>query len=161
MGRAYQCESEAGFLCSDRHLPSESQRRRFRQRFRFELSQHRCICPHRTWLVAWPSCGRLPGIYKIGGYYNSSETPDLFKDINGQPAGLTGEPFLQHNGRWGGYIMADQMVFREESGSNRGLTLGAMVTAEIRTRPSTRIFGWRAAITKAPSRVAITMLSLS
>ncbi len=57
-----------------------------------------------------------PAIYKIGGYYNSSETPDLFKDINGQPAGLTGEPFLQHNGRWGGYIMADQMVFREESG---------------------------------------------
>jgi porin len=71
---------------------------------------------------------RLPGVYKIGGYYNSSEAPDLFKDINGQPAGLTGEPFLQHNGRWGGYIVADQMVFREESSSNRGLTLGAMVT---------------------------------
>ena len=79
------------------------------------------------WLPGQGS-GRLPGVYKIGGYYNSSETPDLFKDINGQPAGLTGEPFVQHNGRWGGYIMADQMVFREESGSNRGLTLGAMVT---------------------------------
>ena len=75
------------------------------------------------------SCGRLPGVYKIGGYYNSSEAPDLFKDINGQPAGLTGEPFLPHNGRWGGYIVADQMVFREQSSSNRGLTLGAMVTA--------------------------------
>ena len=75
------------------------------------------------------SRGRLPGVYKIGGYYNSSEAPDLFKDINGQPAGLTGEPFLPHNGRWGGYIVADQMVFREQSSSNRGLTLGAMVTA--------------------------------
>lgn len=72
--------------------------------------------------------GELPGTYKIGAYFNSSETPDLFQDINGQPAGLTGEPFMQHNGRWGGYIMADQMVFRETSGSNRGLTLGAMVT---------------------------------
>jgi porin len=72
--------------------------------------------------------GKLPGTYKIGAYFNSSETPDLFKDINGLPAGLTGEPFMQHNGRWGGYIMADQMVFREEPGSNRGLTLGAMVT---------------------------------
>jgi porin len=79
------------------------------------------------WLPGQGS-GRLPGVYKIGSYYNSSETPDLFKDINGQPAGLSGEPFLQHNGRWGGYIIADQMVFREKAGSNRGLTLGAMVT---------------------------------
>lgn len=73
------------------------------------------------------AAGKLPGTYKIGGYFNSSETPDVLKDINGSLAGLTGEPFLQHNGRWGGYIVADQMVFREQSSSNRGLTLGAMV----------------------------------
>jgi porin len=79
------------------------------------------------WLPGQGS-GKLPGVYKIGGYYNSSETPDLFKDVNGHPAGLTGEPLEMHNGRWGGYIMADQMVFREESRSNRGLTLGALVT---------------------------------
>ena len=79
------------------------------------------------WLPGQGS-GKLPGVYKIGGFYNSSETPDLFKDVNGNPAGLTGEPFEQHNGRWGGYIIADQMVFREKSSSNRGLTLGAMAT---------------------------------
>ncbi len=79
------------------------------------------------WLPGQGS-GKLPGVYKIGAYCNSSETPDLFKDVNGHPAALTGEPFEQHNGRWGGYIMADQMVFREESSSNRGLTLGAMLT---------------------------------
>jgi porin len=72
--------------------------------------------------------GVLPGNYKIGAYFNSSESPDLFKDINGQPAGLTGEPFMQHNGRWGGYIIADQMVFREQSSATRGLTLGFMAT---------------------------------
>lgn len=72
--------------------------------------------------------GELPGDYKIGGYYNSSDTPDLLKDINGHSAGLTGAPFAQHNGRSGAYLTADQMVFREEPGSNRGLTVGAMVT---------------------------------
>lgn len=46
----------------------------------------------------------------------------------GNSSGGTGEPFEQHDGRWGGYIMVDQMVFREESSSNRGLTLGAMAT---------------------------------
>jgi porin len=70
----------------------------------------------------------LPGDYKIGGYYNSSDTPDLLKDINGHSAGLTGAPFDQRNGRSGAYLMADQMVFREQPGSNRGLTVGAMVT---------------------------------
>ena len=72
--------------------------------------------------------GELPGDYKIGGYYNSSDTPDLLKDINGNSAGLTGVPFEQHNGRSGTYVTANQMVFREQPGSDRGLTVGAMVT---------------------------------
>ncbi|MCU1325529.1 MAG: carbohydrate-selective porin [Bryobacterales bacterium] len=70
--------------------------------------------------------GELPGDYKIGGYYNSSKTPDVLKDVNGFSAALTGEPFEQHGGRWGGYIMADHMVFREQSSAMRGLTLGFM-----------------------------------
>ena len=70
----------------------------------------------------------MPGTYKIGGYYNSSNTPDLLKDVNGSPAGLTGAPFEQHNGRSGAYLIADQMVFREQPGSDRGLTVGGMVT---------------------------------
>jgi porin len=73
--------------------------------------------------------GELPGDAKIGGYYNTAQTPDLLKDINGFSAGLTGAPFEQHGGRYGGYIMADQMVFREEADARRGLTLGFMATA--------------------------------
>ena len=96
----------------------------------FDLSFRRtgALVPIELGWLPGQATGKLPGVYKIGGYYNSSETPDLFKDINGQSAGLTGQPFLQHNGRWGGYIIADQMVFREDSSSIRGLTLGAMVT---------------------------------
>jgi len=103
----------------------------------------------------------MPGDYKIGGYYNSSKTPDLLKDINGLSAGLTGQPFEQHNGLWGGYIMADQMVFREEAGSNRGLTLGAMVTIGDPDTAKYSYFGLRAVITKVRCAVATTTLSLS
>jgi porin len=71
--------------------------------------------------------GQLPGIYKIGAYYNSSATPDLFTDVNGHPAGLTSEPFEEHDGREGGYIMTDQMVYRERADSLRGLSLGATI----------------------------------
>ena len=80
--------------------------------------------------VGWTTAigsGQLPGTYKIGAYYNTSTSPDVFTDVNGLPAGLTGEPFEQHDGRAGGYIMTDQMVYREGPGSARGLTLGAMV----------------------------------
>jgi porin len=72
--------------------------------------------------------GGLPGEYKVGGYYDSSRTSDVFEDVNGQPAGLTGMPFAQHNGRWGIYALATQMVYRESQSEKRGLTLFAMAT---------------------------------
>lgn len=68
----------------------------------------------------------LPGDYKIGAYYNSSDTPDVYDDINGMPAGLTGAPFIQRNGRWGGYGIASQTVYRAGPGSPRNLRLGIM-----------------------------------
>lgn len=71
--------------------------------------------------------GGLPGTYKIGAYYNSSPTPDVLTDVNGLSAGLTGAPFAIRNGRWGTYAMADQMVFRQEPDSDRGLRLGGLV----------------------------------
>jgi len=79
--------------------------------------------------VGWSSgygSGQLPADLKLGAYYNTVGTPDVYTDINGQPAGLTGAGFLQHNGRSGGYVIADHMVYREGPDSNRGLTLGAM-----------------------------------
>ena len=48
----------------------------------------------------------------------------MLTDINGQSAGLTGLPFRQDDGRYGGYIMVDRMIYREAVGSNRGLTIG-------------------------------------
>jgi porin len=89
-----------------------------------------------AWLPGQGGRG-MPGEYKLGGYYDSSQTPDVFKDINGLSAGLTGAPFAQHNGRWGVYALATQMVYREASEAKRGLTLFAMATT---SDPKTETF---------------------
>ncbi|WP_414476103.1 carbohydrate porin [Microvirga sp. M2] len=78
--------------------------------------------------------GGLPGEYKIGGYFNTSKSPDVLRDVTGRSAGLTGLPFDEHNGRWGGYVLATQMVYLERPDSKRGLTLfGAAVLNDPQT----------------------------
>jgi porin len=78
-----------------------------------------------------------PGEYKVGGYYDSSRAPDVLLDVNGRSAGLTDAPFAQHNGRWGIYALATQMVYRQASNGNRGLTLFGFAMA---SDPSTETF---------------------
>jgi porin len=81
----------------------------------------------------------LPSEYKVGGYFDSSRAPDVFTDVNGLPAGLTGAPFVQHNGRWGAYALATQMVFREAPQGKRGLSLfGMAYTADPETATFSR-----------------------
>ncbi len=72
------------------------------------------------------AAGKYPGIYKVGGYYDSSRTPDVRTDINGLSAGLTGEPFAMRNGRLGAYGMADQVIERDAADSHRFLRIGAI-----------------------------------
>ena len=57
---------------------------------------------------------KLPGNYKLGGYYDNSDAPDLGSPLSGPQNTLTG--------RWGIYLLVDQMIFREKPGSDRGLT---------------------------------------
>lgn len=70
--------------------------------------------------------GGLPGDYKVGAYYNTSDAPDVYDDINHRPAGLTGEPFLERNGRFGGYGIASQTVYQSSTDPARHLRLGIM-----------------------------------
>ena len=96
------------------------------QGFNLSLKHHGVFVPVE---VGWSSgygSGQLPADLKLGAYYNTAGTPDVYTDVNGQPAGLTGADFLQHNGRSGGYVIADRMVYREGPDTNRGLTFGAM-----------------------------------
>ncbi|WEK44744.1 MAG: carbohydrate porin [Candidatus Sphingomonas colombiensis] len=91
--------------------------------------------------IGWePNLGsaRLPGQYRVGVYYNTSPSPDVLLDVNGQSAGLTGAPFLQRRSRFGFYLMASQKIFVEQPGSKRGLALFASYA---RGDPHVALFG--------------------
>jgi len=83
--------------------------------------------------------GSLPGDYKLGAYYNSSDTPDVYLDVNHMPAAFTGASFLENNGRYGAYAIASQTVYRPDPDSPRGLRLGAMAGEGVR---STARYSW-------------------
>jgi porin len=66
----------------------------------------------------------MPGHYKIGAYYDSSDAPDVTN------------PNLSYSGRYGAYILADQMVWSFEPGTDRGLIVVANLTiSDKRTSP--------------------------
>ena len=96
------------------------------QGFNLSLKHRGVFVPVELGWTTGRGNGQLPGDLKLGAYYNTAGTPDVYTDVNGQPAGLTGADFLQHNGRSGGYVIADRMVYREGPDTNRGLTFGAM-----------------------------------
>src|SRR5262249_24071225 len=58
--------------------------------------------------------GAPRGSIAIGGYYNSVNTPDVYYDINRDSAGLTGLPFLLHSGRYGAYVMGEQVIYQPD-----------------------------------------------
>ena len=64
----------------------------------------------------------MPGHYKLGGYYDSSEVPD------------EENPNSKFSGRYGGYLLADQMVCSFAPGTDRGLIVVVNATvSDIRT----------------------------
>jgi len=81
-----------------------------------------------------------PGDLRVGGYYDNSAAPDLGAPVNG--------PEQLMSGRWGLYLLADQMIWREGGpSSNRGLTLFATFTY---ADPSTALiqYSWEAGLVK-------------
>jgi len=67
------------------------------------------------WTTAFGS-DNLAGHYKIGGYYDTSDVADV---------ALT---TLRRSGRYGAYVLADQMLFKFQSGTERGLIAFAQAT---------------------------------
>ncbi|WP_440851018.1 carbohydrate porin [Salinisphaera sp. SWV1] len=53
--------------------------------------------------------GTLPGRYKIGGYYDTSNAPDVVHSAQ------------THSSRYGGYVLASQMLLSFDGTSTRGL----------------------------------------
>ncbi len=89
-----------------------------------------------------PQPGGLPGIYKLGVWYNTLHFADQNTDVNGIAA--------SHRGNYGFYAVADQMVWRPAADSPRSVG----VFARLMGAPGDRNvvdFGFNAGVTlKAP-----------
>lgn len=70
------------------------------------------------WQASWRG---LPGSWKIGAWYNTSEGDDLYWDVNRNPRGLTGLEPLERNGQYGAYLSLQQQVTGSAGG--RGATV--------------------------------------
>lgn len=68
-----------------------------------------------------PSWRGLPGSWKIGAWYNTSNGDDLYVDVNRQPRGLTGLGPLERSGQYGAYLSFQQQVTGTAGG--RGATV--------------------------------------
>jgi porin len=85
--------------------------------------------------VGWtPKFGQagLPGAYRIGVWYDSSNQPDVFLASNGQPQVLNpGVPAHTNGNETGWYVMLQQQVTARRGDPRRGLTLfGNFVQAD-------------------------------
>lgn len=72
--------------------------------------------------LGWYPSTKLPGSYKLGGWYKTGHESDPFLDINHRPQAITGDPALQRDGSFGAYVNFQQQVTGADGG-DRGLTL--------------------------------------
>lgn len=71
---------------------------------------------------------RLPGHYKVGFGYDTSDLKDFYFDGGGAPALLSGAPYRVHRGNTAVWALADQMLVRNGPGADEGIILlGAYV----------------------------------
>lgn len=72
-----------------------------------------------------PTANGLPGSYKFGIWYNTSNGKDLYYDINHNPAGETGLDAQNRDGQYGAYINFIQQVTGEAGGTGLSIFLNA------------------------------------
>lgn len=68
-----------------------------------------------------PSWRGLPGAYKLGAWYNTSDGKDLYLDVNHDPRAISGLAPLERSGQFGAYLSLQQQVSGTAGG--RGATL--------------------------------------
>lgn len=84
----------------------------------------------------------LPGIYKIGGWYNSNNFADQRFGYDGlslaDPDGV-GEPRLRRN-NWSLYAVADQLIYREPGTKDQGIGVFARAMGAPGDRNAVNVF---------------------
>lgn len=69
----------------------------------------------------------LPGVYKLGGYYDTARFPDYRYNTQGQSLGADGGTPRQDRGNWLVYGIIDQLIWRPAPDASR--SLGVFVRA--------------------------------
>jgi porin len=71
--------------------------------------------------LGWnPQLGdKLDGHYALGGWYSSAPREDVYRDINNDPAGLTGLDLAMRTGAYGGYFVGAQQFTHGNGGSDK------------------------------------------
>ena len=72
-----------------------------------------------------PTANGLPGSYKFGVWYNTSNGKDLYYDINHNPAGETGLEAQNRDGQYGAYINFIQQVTGDPGAAGLSIFLNA------------------------------------
>lgn len=71
----------------------------------------------------------MPRHYGVGGWYDTSDYSDPLRDVAGGASVVSGLPSLTRSGRSGVYARFDQMVWRPDPASERGVTLFGVAMA--------------------------------
>ncbi|MDR3532190.1 MAG: carbohydrate porin [Rhodopila sp.] len=98
------------------------------QGFNLSFSGTGVVIPVEVGWTPQHGIGGMPGAFRLGGYYDTSQGKDVLEDAAGQSAVLAGAPFAERNGHWGIYAMATQTVYQEANNPKRGLSLFAIAT---------------------------------
>jgi len=75
-----------------------------------------------AWLPTFGGSEQLQGSYKLGAWYNSSETADPVENTQGQLLAIAGGQPLLHNGAWGWYLNFQQKLINVSPDPNRGIS---------------------------------------
>ncbi|PNU06419.1 carbohydrate porin [Novosphingobium guangzhouense] len=84
------------------------------------------------------SASGLIGEYKIGGWYSSADRKDVYYDIDGNPASVTGQPFGERSGAWGAFFSAVRQITRGDGTSPKS-GLRAIVKGSIADVQTSRV----------------------
>jgi porin len=99
----------------------------FRSGFQFDTSKDSGVeVPVELGYEPLVGPDKLPGHYKLGVGYDTSDYTDFYLSGAGAPALLNGEPYRRDTGKLAFWALADQMVVRNGPGATDGIiVLGA------------------------------------
>jgi porin len=70
----------------------------------------------------------LLGVYRVGAYTSSRTGNDVYRAADGNPLPLSNASPKEHDGKYGGWIVAQQQVYRDPQNAARALTFFANFT---------------------------------